>query len=182
MTLVTPELAGTPFRMSLGGLVLTPAIILERPCNPHDLAAVLYTASAYGIAQVWLDRPRVDLDPDGPPAHPHRDPAPAVPVQVVVGDPDPVDRYLGWVPVVAVERHQPAHERMGAFVHPAEAVYVFGPEDGDLSAATLERADWVVEIPTRHSLYLSGAVTCTLYERERQRTSVRMLLEEASCP
>lgn len=168
MTLVTPELAGAPFRVADPATVTpaTPAVVLENPRDARDVAEVIYAASCYGVAQVWVTGQRVRIDPAGPPANP-REARSWEPVEVVVA-PDPLAAYAAPAMVVAVERGQPGAFRLGAIGHPPRTVYVFGPEDGDLSPATLARADWVVEIPARHSLYLAGAVWVTLATRAMQ--------------
>jgi hypothetical protein len=165
--IVTPELAGAPFTVAVHDLQpVTPAVVLENPRDARDVAEVIYAASCYGIAQVWLSGGRVGLDPFGPPAR-QREARGWEPV-VVVPDPDPLAHFTIPTVVVAVERGQPGAFRLGAIGHPQQVVYVFGPEDGDLSAATLQRADWVVEVPARHSLYLAGAVWVTLATRAIQ--------------
>jgi tRNA(Leu) C34 or U34 (ribose-2'-O)-methylase TrmL len=164
MTRVTPELAGAPFTVANPDLVpATPAVVLENPRDPRDVAEVIYAASCYGIGQVWLSGDRVRLDPAGPPAR-QREARGWEPV-TVVQDWTPPDLRLTRGTVVAVERGKPDAVSMAWFQHPSDAVYVFGPEDGDLSAGTLARADVVVEIPARHSLYLAGAVWVCLYDR-----------------
>ncbi|MES9851418.1 MAG: RNA methyltransferase [Candidatus Thiodiazotropha sp. L084R] len=56
------------------------------------------------------------------------------------------------------------------FVHPEHAYYVFGPEDGTLSQATIDRADAVVYIPTTGCLNLAATVNIVLYDRLAKST------------
>lgn len=51
------------------------------------------------------------------------------------------------------------------FDHPDNAYYLFGPEDGTLDQAVIDRADAVVFIPTRGCLNLAAAVNVVLYDR-----------------
>ncbi|MAB23385.1 RNA methyltransferase [Pseudomonas neustonica] len=51
------------------------------------------------------------------------------------------------------------------FVHPQRALYVFGPEDGTLEQALIDRADAVVYIPTQGCLNLAATVNLVLYDR-----------------
>ncbi len=51
------------------------------------------------------------------------------------------------------------------FVHPAQAIYLFGPEDGTLEQALIDRADAVVYIPTQGCLNLAATVNLVLYDR-----------------
>lgn len=51
------------------------------------------------------------------------------------------------------------------FVHPPRALYLFGPEDGTLEQALIDRADAVVYIPTVGCLNLAATVNLVLYDR-----------------
>ena len=51
------------------------------------------------------------------------------------------------------------------FVHPERACYIFGRENGSLSAETLSRCVHVVRIPTSLPLNLAAAVNVLLYDR-----------------
>jgi tRNA(Leu) C34 or U34 (ribose-2'-O)-methylase TrmL len=65
---------------------------------------------------------------------------------------------------VAVEVREGA-EPLHSFVHPEDAVYVFGPEDGSISPAILVRCHRVIVIPVRHCLNLATAVATVLWDR-----------------
>lgn len=51
------------------------------------------------------------------------------------------------------------------FIHPENACYVFGPEDGNLSQSLIDRADAVVYVPTVGSMNLAATVNVLLYDR-----------------
>lgn len=51
------------------------------------------------------------------------------------------------------------------FVHPTNALYLFGPEDGSLGARHTASAQHVIHIPTRHCMNLAAAVNVVLYDR-----------------
>lgn len=51
------------------------------------------------------------------------------------------------------------------YIHPENAFYIFGPEDGSIKKETIKRCRDVVFIPTNRCLNLSGAVHCVLYDR-----------------
>ncbi|WP_221076331.1 RNA methyltransferase [Agarivorans aestuarii] len=51
------------------------------------------------------------------------------------------------------------------FVHPEQALYVFGPEDGSISQALVDKADEVVYVPTKGCLNLAATVNVVLYDR-----------------
>lgn len=75
------------------------------------------------------------------------------------------DRPLvqGGVPV-GVEYRDNA-ERLTEFVHPEDAVYIFGPEDGSLSGRVLSQCHRFVVVPTPMSLNLAACVNVVLYDR-----------------
>ncbi len=52
------------------------------------------------------------------------------------------------------------------FEHPSRAVYVFGPERGDLSPEILRRCHSVVKIPTRFCLNVGVACAIVMYDRK----------------
>jgi tRNA(Leu) C34 or U34 (ribose-2'-O)-methylase TrmL len=170
---VTPRLAGGPFLVfdRRHTTPITPAVVLERPKNALDVALVLQTCRAFGIPQVWISGARVALDPTGP-RPPYEDVTSASAYVSVVVDADPVTAYQGraGTRIIAVERGvigRPVWP-LGRLPHPDAAVYVFGPEDGHISTATLDRADAILEIPSRFALNLVAAVGIVLGDRTRQ--------------
>ena len=50
-------------------------------------------------------------------------------------------------------------------VNPEQALYVFGPEDGSISQALVDKADEVVYVPTKGCLNLAATVNVVLYDR-----------------
>ena len=52
-----------------------------------------------------------------------------------------------------------------AFIHPKDAMYVFGPEDGTISQEVIDKADAVVYIPTKGCMNLAATVNVLLYDR-----------------
>lgn len=77
-------------------------------------------------------------------------------------------RVLGYTPV-CVEFMENA-EQLPDFVHPEQAVYVFGPEDGDVPKGIKVRCERFVRIPSRHCLNLAAAVHLVLYDRNLKLT------------
>lgn len=51
------------------------------------------------------------------------------------------------------------------FKHPENALYIFGPEDGSIKQAVIDKADEVVYIPTKGCLNLAATVNILLYDR-----------------
>ncbi|MCJ8339630.1 MAG: hypothetical protein MJK10_14265, partial [Pseudomonadales bacterium] len=51
------------------------------------------------------------------------------------------------------------------FIHPENAIYVFGPEDSSVSQELVDRADAVVYVPTHGCMNLAASVNVLLYDR-----------------
>lgn len=51
------------------------------------------------------------------------------------------------------------------FSHPSKAIYLFGPEDGTIDQALIDRADAVVYVPTVGCMNLASSVNVLLYDR-----------------
>ena len=77
----------------------------------------------------------------------------------------PFDEFVrqGYTPVAVEVRD--AAEDLVWFEHPEKAVYVFGPEDGELRKGSLTACHRFVQIPTNGCLNLATAVSVVLYDR-----------------
>ena len=51
------------------------------------------------------------------------------------------------------------------FKHPENAMYIFGPEDGNIDKKMIQKADSVVYIPTIGCMNLAATVNVLLYDR-----------------
>lgn len=51
------------------------------------------------------------------------------------------------------------------FVHPEQALYIFGPEDGSIPQDLIDKADHVIFIPTIGCMNLAATVNVVLYDR-----------------
>ena len=56
------------------------------------------------------------------------------------------------------------------FEHPANALYIFGPEDGTIAQEVIDRADAVVYVPTVGCMNLAASVNVVLYDRLAKST------------
>jgi tRNA(Leu) C34 or U34 (ribose-2'-O)-methylase TrmL len=56
------------------------------------------------------------------------------------------------------------------FVHPENAIYIFGPEDSSIPQALVDRADHVVYVPTIGCMNLAASVNVLLYDRLSKKT------------
>lgn len=67
--------------------------------------------------------------------------------------------------VVGVEMAETA-VALETFRHPPRAVYLLGPEDGNLSASAIELCQAVVQFDSRYCLNVAAAGTVVMYDRQ----------------
>lgn len=154
-----------------------PAILLTNPKYSANVGAALRAASCFGAKQVWWTGNRVRLDdgqrlPREERLKGYRD------VEIRQFD-YPFEHYQGATPV-AIEL-LPNSECLFDFVHPENAVYVFGPEDGSIDQVSRRFCHRFVSIPTKHCTNLAAAVYLVLYDRvmkHYQATGEKLELNE----
>jgi tRNA(Leu) C34 or U34 (ribose-2'-O)-methylase TrmL len=159
------------------------AILLINPKYPHNVAATLRAGAILGASELFWTGSRV-AHPDNWPEgtrmpreerqgyekyckltwlgdHPTR---PVDLATVELFHDRPAQRYIP----VCVEK-LPGAEDARVFSHPRHALYVFGPEDGDVPKGVRHACHAFVEIPSaidmRSPLNLSHAVAVMLYAR-----------------
>lgn len=66
---------------------------------------------------------------------------------------------------------------LSEFVHPDQAIYIFGPEDGSIPQALIDRADHVVYIPTIGCMNLAATVNVLLYDKLAKSPALHNSLE-----
>jgi tRNA(Leu) C34 or U34 (ribose-2'-O)-methylase TrmL len=146
---------------------IAPAIALVSPKYAHNVGAAVRAASCYGVRQVWFTGDRVRVDGSKANRLPREERMRGYgEVEIRQGDYF-FDAFTDVTPV-AVELRE-GSESLIAFEHPANALYVFGPEDGSLPRATLMHCHRFVVIPMRHCANLAGAVYTVLYDRHAKR-------------
>ncbi len=74
----------------------------------------------------------------------------------------PFDHFKGATPVCL---EVGGTENLFDFVHPENALYVFGPEDGSVEQMYRRFCHRFVKIPTKHCTNLAAAVYIVLYDR-----------------
>lgn len=138
------------------------AIGLDRCKSKENLGGVLRAAGCYGASLVNIAGGRMGrYATDTMQAYKHM---PCLEV------PDLMDVIpFGAVPVV-IELHPRARSLVN-FIHPEAAYYIFGPEDGSVSASIVDRASHVVQIPTDRCMNLAATVNVVLYDRLMKRAS-----------
>lgn len=135
------------------------SIGLQNPKSASNVASILRAAGCYGASSVFYTGNRYryakEFNADTSKMH----------LQIpTVG----VDNLLEMTPqgakkvvIELVEGATPLPD----FEHPANAFYLFGPEDGSLDQAFIDACDEVVYIPTNGSMNLAATVNVVLYDR-----------------
>ncbi|WP_125781740.1 RNA methyltransferase [Pseudoalteromonas rubra] len=138
---------------------------LVNPKSPTNVGGVLRAAGCYGAQAVYFTGNRYAKA-----AKYHTDTkniADNIPIQEVE------DLTLLKVPgrsLVCVELVEGATP-LPQFVHPDNAIYVFGPEDGSLPQDIVDAADAVVYVPTTGCMNLAATVNVLLYDRMAKRSN-----------
>ncbi len=140
----------TAFKVGIG--LINPKSVTNvgavmRAAGCYQADAVFYSGSRYARAQKFHTDTK----------HVHR----ATPLTHCE---DLLDCLPAGVKLVCVELVEGATP-LPAFEHPAEALYVFGPEDGTISQQVIDRADAVVYVPTIGCMNLAASVNVVLYDR-----------------
>lgn len=155
---------------------LLPAVVLVNPKYPRNVAEAIRVCSCFGVPQLWVTGDRAaeglgELSPSGKLRLPREERIKLWADVDVRWCDYPFDHYPNATRTVAVEIH-PGAQSLTYFVHPEEAIYVFGPEDGSLAAVQKRHCTDFVFIPTKKDedgkpacLNLYSAVSIMLGDR-----------------
>lgn len=148
---------------------MTASVLLIDPKYDFNVGGVVRAAALFGASEVRWSGTRV---PTGKPGHrgiwlPREERAPrysGVECGTVTDAREFIEKAKA-IPV-AVERRRGA-EDLPSFIHPKDALYVFGPEDGSLGRAILSLCHRFVAIPSliESPLTLAAAANVVLYDR-----------------
>jgi tRNA(Leu) C34 or U34 (ribose-2'-O)-methylase TrmL len=116
-----------------------PAIALINPRYAHNVGGAVRAASCFGAKQVWWTGERVQLDAGKGQRLPREERMKGYKDVTIVQYDHVFDQFGPDVTPVAVELRENA-EPLPDFVHPQNALYVFGPEDGSLGKVELIHA------------------------------------------
>lgn len=142
------------------------AIALHRPSRPENIGGVFRAAQIYGVELVVLGGGELPPKPLGHPT----DTGEAWRRIPMMCAHDVLEALPEACVTVAVERVAEATP-LPEFEHPESGAYVFGPENGSLEEAMLERCTHVVAIPGHTCSNLAAAVNVVLYDRFTKRWS-----------
>lgn len=140
-----------------------PGVILTDPKYPHNVGQALRVCSCYGVGHLAYSGHRVPIAPQAGYRLPREERMRGYGDVNLYQYDRPFELFTDAC-FIAVEVRDNA-ESLPWFEHPANAVYVFGPEDGSLGRVTLQRCHRFVVIPSKHCLNLANAVGTVLYDR-----------------
>lgn len=140
---------------------IVPAIILTNPKFSANVGAAVRAASCFGAKQVWWTGDRVKLPGKGERLPREERMKGYKDVELRQFD-RPFEHFPDAIPV-AIELLA-GSECLTDFEHPENAVYVFGPEDGNIGNSR-RHCHRFVKIPTKHCTNLAAAVYIVLYDR-----------------
>lgn len=146
----------------------TPAVILANPKYAHNVSAALRGCAAFDAAELWWTGSRVVLDETLGERLPREERMKGYRAVAMQRHDRPFDAFPRGTPFVAVEVRENS-EPLTTFVHPEDAVYVCGPEDGSIPRSLLGRCHRFVHIQARHCLNLAVAVNLVLGHRWMQQ-------------
>lgn len=147
---------------------LAPSVLLVDPRFARNVGVAVRACSAYGLKQVWFTGKRVGHDVDGIGRLPREERLKGYREVEIIHSERPFDRFPpGTVPIAVEVKEGVQH--LYDFVHPENALYVFGPEDGSIPPVLLRHCHQHVVIPSRHCLNLATAVGTVLYDRMCKR-------------
>ena len=132
---------------------------LCNPKSPANVGAVMRAAGCYDVQAVrytgerFARAAKYQTDTKN-----QRSQIPLTAVEDITGD---LPAGFSRVCVEFAEGATPLPE----FKHPANALYIFGPEDGSIAQSIVDKADAVVYVPTLGCMNLAATVNVLLYDR-----------------
>jgi len=158
-----------------------PGVILTNPKYPHNVAAAIRACSCFGITSLLWTGDRVDPSKYG-----------RLPREERMKGYSEVEWHHTEKPFLAdwrtnaggnfspipicVEIH-PGSISLSEFIHPEYALYVFGPEDGNVPQVYRRFCHLFVHVPARHCLNLAAALNVVLYDRSIKRGPVLSVVD-----
>lgn len=147
---------------------ISPSVALINPKYAHNVGAAMRSCSAFGIEQLWFTGDRVSMDSTKGARLPREERMKGYGSVNLINYDYFFDAMPKGVTPVAIEVRQDS-EQLPEFEHPANPLYVFGPEDGSIPSTVLRHCHRFVIIPTAHCLNLGHAVSMVLYDRMMKR-------------
>jgi tRNA(Leu) C34 or U34 (ribose-2'-O)-methylase TrmL len=139
---------------------------LTNPKSPTNVGSALRAAGCFGAQEIFYSGSRYDIAKKF-----HTDTHTYSNEIALTHCDDFYDVLPKNTQLVCVELVEGATP-LAEFVHPDNALYLFGPEDGTLTQDVVSRADHVVYLPTRGCLNLAATVNVVMYDRVAKLNSI----------
>jgi tRNA(Leu) C34 or U34 (ribose-2'-O)-methylase TrmL len=145
-------------------------IALTNPKTPTNVGAVMRAAGCYKADQIIYNGNRYAKAAE---YHKHTlqtdtfnmaDKIPLLRVESFLALKESLESVPSTAKVICVDLVEGAIP-LPHFVHPPEAVYIFGPEDSSIKQDVIDIADDVVYVPTVGCMNLAATVNVLLYDR-----------------
>lgn len=143
------------------------SIILTNPKYDYNVAGAIRAVACFGYDQIIYTGNRANTSRGRKFRLPREERLKAFQHVNVINDDYPFDFFNKDLPKVAVEIRDNS-ESLYNFIHPKEAVYVFGPEDGSIKQTFLQYCHRFVYIPTYECLNLVATINIVLYDRNKK--------------
>ena len=139
------------------------SIGLINPKSPENVGAVMRSAGNFRVDSIFYTGKRYPRALMRNPMIPDmsRNLGRTIPLSEVTCLIDEAPVNMKIVCVELAENAIPLPE----YEHPDKALYIFGPEDGTISQALINRADEVIYVPTVGCMNLAATVNVVLYDR-----------------
>jgi tRNA(Leu) C34 or U34 (ribose-2'-O)-methylase TrmL len=145
-------------------------IALTNPKTPTNVGAVMRAAGCYQADQIIYNGNRYAKAAE---YHKHtlqtdtfnmRDKIPLLQVESFISLKNSLESIPSSAKIICVDLVEGATP-LPHFVHPEQAVYIFGPEDSSVKQDVIDIADDVVYVPTVGCMNLAATVNVLLYDR-----------------
>lgn len=146
------------------------SIALTNPKSPTNVGAVMRAAGCYQADQVlytgrrYEQAAKYNKDTLKTDTKNMQDKIPLLAVDDFITIKDLVESIPASAKIICVDLVEGATP-LPHFVHPEQAVYIFGPEDGTIKQQVIDCADEVVYVPTVGCMNLAASVNVLLYDR-----------------
>lgn len=134
-------------------------VVLQNPKYLQNLGASIRACACWGAESLTYTGARIQRDPDRLPREFRMKEYRHIEVRQ---SERPFDLFPSFVPIcVEVGQGQPIQ----TFQHPENALYVFGPEDSEVSVVFRRHCHYFIHLPSKFCLNLAACVNVVLYDR-----------------
>ncbi|MEH6736663.1 MAG: RNA methyltransferase [Shewanella sp.] len=145
---------------------------LVNPKTPVNVGGIMRAAGCYGVDNVCYTGKRYELAAKSGDAQYDVDTKDAAKRIPLTGVESLLDSVPDGATIVCVDLVVGATP-LPLFIHPDNAFYIFGPEDGTIPQQLIDAADDVVYVPTVGCMNLAASVNVLLYDRLAKTSQIK---------